>query len=348
MRTILHLIPAWIAPSEPGAECNRRRSDAELLAFRDLSLLDTDRRHELLFLGGSEEARAAGALGAPISYRVAPLLKRAGLASRAIENVLDDHDPDAVVSWDPSFGSRLMRLRGLPTRVARVDLSGASIDARGVNPETGEATRSRSSLRPAPIGPGPVRARQELRERLKIEVGERVVGVLSEGPDAAITLAFSAGMLNLGSLPCTGLVRRGIPGLERARRHVREGGYLRRMIVVGPPVMRFLPALDAALMPMSVPPAFDALCVLRSVLATGLPVVTAAGPETAPLFPGEASVCLARSSEPPHLAGALSALLANPGVLEGARAALEEAGRQRAEPLARQVAASLSDLGGLA
>lgn len=348
MRTILHVIPARIGPAPDGCSSWSRRSGAELLAFTELAAVDTERRHELLFLGGSQDARDAAALGAPVTCRVAPVLGLTALARRSIENVMDDLDPDAVVSWDPSFSPRLRRLRGLPSRVATIDLRKASVEARGVNPETGEARHTRAVLTPAPVRLGPVRSREELRARFKVEPDDRVIGLLSDLPECAMCLAFVLGMLNLAGVPCTGLLRRDAPGVSRVQRHACEGGYLPRIVIVDAPVWRYLPMLDVGIMRLGREPVLGELGMLREALGTGLPIVTASGEKTTGLYPGDAAACLARSEEAPDVARAVKLLLAEPGTLRRVSAGLREAGAARPAPLARQIAAALNDLGGLA
>ncbi|GJQ29802.1 MAG: hypothetical protein HBSAPP03_16860 [Phycisphaerae bacterium] len=343
MHTCLHIIPEVIVV--PGGRW--RRAWPEVLACLEAARADPDVRHVLTLIGGSCFGREARALGAAEFERIAPPLSEPRRAARCLERLIDATDPGMIVTWDAPTASWVERLRGIPGRSARVDLSSGQVECRGLDPETGEVLRHWVTLTPEPMMIPACASRADLRASLGLEGDTRLIGVLGDDPERGDTLMYALGMLGASGLRCVGLCARTEPRRGPLLRHVREHGQIRGICFSRAGPLPLWLACDVCL--LASPPDRPASCawtmIARGLRAAGMPLILAEdGP---PDDPGDTRPPLmrARSGSPMDLARAARAFLAGHDRATG-RLTPPAIGPQ---PLmGRQIVAALRDVEALA
>ncbi len=292
MRTLLHVIDGTTL----GAPAGRRpASHTALRACAAVCGANSERRHRVLLLGGSAAAREAGRLGLRVDARIAPPAGVLRLARRGVERVLDAMDPDGVVWWSGVVREALRTTPGLPARRLIVRLDEGWCEARHVNPENGEVTSLRRPLSPAPTGLG-ARARAP-----NPDPGCVRVGLVCQRPESPASLALALGILSVAGLHSVGVLDRRAGGVERAARHVREGGYVWGLMLADEDSVSLLDACDVALVAglRGEPPGFAEMVDVLDARAWGVPVFAPAGGAFDAMLP---AADLARSDRPSEYA----------------------------------------------
>ncbi|MDX2132570.1 MAG: hypothetical protein SFY69_11020 [Planctomycetota bacterium] len=267
MRSLLHVFDAG---ASTGACARDETVFAAMRACAALREIDTARTHRALVLGGTDSVRHARGCALRVDARIAPPAGVPRLARRGVERVLDMMDPDGVVWWSAGVRRALSATPGLPSRRLLVRLDEGSCEARVVNPESGELTSCRRTLAPGPTGlpaPRPRRARRA--------GGALRIGLVGATPDSPAALTLVIGILTVAGIACEGVADARTPGMDRAERHVREGGYLRAIRVADGPAASLFDACDVVLMAglRGAEPSFAAWCDAHDALAWGVPVI---------------------------------------------------------------------------
>lgn len=338
MRTLLHIIP----PPGP-APGDSTLFFSAVQAVEALARHDPARRHEALLLCGSDYARAATTLGITRFRRVPPPLHDAQRCKGSIERVLDDLDADAALLWSQHEAPWFDRLRGLPARVAWVNLISGQVRLRGAA-ESGEVRRFWKTLAPAPLALPKPPDRPTLRQSLRLGDAGPVAGLLWDDTDAAYRLNYIAAVLAIAENPCAALTPRDFHGVDRVHRQLREGACVPAFRTPRTPMPVLLHACDFLIstFPADHPAPFAAECALVTAFSLGIPLIVQAGTPLAGRIPQAAHICLARSAEPADLSRAAFALLSTPASLQRASDAVRDVPQN--PPLAAQIVAALDDL----
>jgi hypothetical protein len=262
----------------------------------------------VLLLGGTGAAREAARLGLRVDARIAPPAGVLRLARRGVERVVDAVDPDGIVWWSGDVREAFWRTPGLPARRLIVRLDEGWCEARHVNPENGEVTSLRRSLTPGPTGLA-ARARTMNPDPSCVRVG-----LLCQRPGSPAALALTLGILSVAGLRSVGVLDRRAGGIERAARHVREGGYVRGLMLADKDSVSLLDACDVALATglRGEPPGFAEIVDVLDARVWGVPVFAPAGGAFDAMLP---AADLVRSDRPSEFARLVRArVLAGAGV----------------------------------
>ena len=273
-RPILHVLrpysdapPPWFVRGD--ARDARWTPDGAILACAAMTEREGGRT---LVLGPRAAAERCRTLGLRVDAAICPPLGIDGPCRRAIARAAASMDAGEVVSWDG--GDRTPLARSLP----------ASDLARRLAP------------------------RALARETVGVAPAERTLLLLADPPPAAdaVALVRLVGMLHVAGVPLTVVVGRGARGLDRARRHVRDGGYVRRLIVVEGPTLAVLAAADLAvvLTPGCVPMSEPTRAAVRLAVALGVPTVAGADSDA-----GIGGAIVASPTRPALIAAACDASL---------------------------------------
>lgn len=338
MPTYVHVIPEVIHAASGGW----RRAWPEVLACVDAARHDADSRHVLVVIGGSDAGRDAVSLGAEDVVRVCPPTGKPERASRGIERAIDAADADVVVAWDREMAGWMGSLRGVPDRLARVDLDTGQVECRGVDPESGEVMRHWTTLHAAELVPPEAGTRDSLRAQLGIEPTAAVVGVLGDWPEKSNATGYALGMLGVSGLACMGLADRGEPWRGPLQRHIREARHARGLVFSTQPSVCLWPAIDLWLLarPVGGETALAWLSMARGLLSRGA-AVAHAGEQGLAEFAGSVK---ARSAQPMDLARAARRCLEDRGWLTGPGRGFDAAAPSENTAMGAQIVASLRDL----
>lgn len=281
--------------------------------------------HEVVLLAGTRGAQNAGLLGLPVSARVAPPAGRVELAAPGVRAYLRARgEPDVVMCW----GRRAARLsQRLGTRRAvwsELDLIGGELSTRGpgLGGEIGAPVRVAVNPRARPWDGSAGRA--ALRAEMKCVGAESLVAQVGVPPTGAGAMSLVLGILTVSEIQAVGVVERGSPGLGRTLRHLREGGYIKRLVQCRGPIERLLSGCDAGVFA----PApgdrvnFAGRFGVAWALGRGLPVSAPNREELRDLYPRGSEVCLAPSDLAGDLSRVAHRILSDPGEMAAVRRAL--------------------------
>jgi hypothetical protein len=171
----------------------------------------------------------------------------------------------------------------------------------------------------------------------------RVV-LLGDPPSAldSLRFAYALGILNVGRIGASAVVPRGAARLDRTLRHIRAGGYVRRLEVLeGSPLAQLRSFSLGICVPAdedqaAAAPLFGTRIAVRAALDAGTPVIVPDSSWAREVLPIGSHVCIAPSAESSALARTACRLLAEGG-LEMARAALARAQPDGTRDLTRDI-----------
>jgi len=281
--------------------------------------------HEVVLLAGTRGAQKAALLGLGVSARVAPPAGRVELAASGVRAYLKTRgEPDVVMCWGRP-AARLSQRIGVRRAVWSVlDLLGGQLSAEGPGlggniglPEEIDVNQ-RKTPRDAAI------QRAALRAVLKGRGEERLVAQIGVPPTGAGAMSLLLGILTVSEIKAAGVVERGSPGLGRTRRHLREGGYIQRLVQCRGPIERLYGGCDLGVFAPApgVRVNFAGRCAVAWALGRGLPVSAPNREELRGLYPAGAEACLAPSDLAGDLSRVAHRLLSDPGEMASVRRAL--------------------------
>lgn len=298
---ILHVLHPW-SKADVDVPVRAGGSDAAVLLCKAAIKAIGESEHEVLVLGGSEEARRVQRLGVGVDRHIVPPIRRLALARRAVARELRSRCPDQIVSWDLDW-----------KKVGPRDVAGYSIDLSlpastvvGV-PQFGKVDR------------------REVRASLGVGEEEFAVGLLADPPSRgeATRFIFMLCMLHIIGLPVVGVISSGAYSIARATSERRLAYTARAPIVTDLSAFTYASACDVGVLSLGsrfggdTPPAIGSERVLAAAaLQAGVPVLTC-DPSAIPAELHD--YCLLPSGHPGHLSTRLLKMIEDPANLARAR-----------------------------
>jgi hypothetical protein len=303
--------------------------------------------HAALFISSSKGERRCRRLGVRECTTFAPPLGAASLATRALRDAMWRMGTiELVIAWGRELEEVVSR--AAPPRSARatVDLARGVIDV--VVPDRFGFTIAAATLS----------ARLGLPRRARAEDPGRRVVLLSDPPERAdvSTFAVVLGLLSVGGIEAQGVAPRDGHGVERALRHVSEGGVLKALTLTKVPLVRLIPSARAvviglcrALTPpdddhgVKLPePDFSDAALAHLALDRGVPVVAPRAARLEPIAATRGGITLVDDPTPVAMARGLEAALraevvasvetSEATLAEGVARIIEQVGRRLAPP----------------
>lgn len=258
-------------------------------------------------------------LGLRFDAHLAPPMRMASLASRALRVMLDEElaRDRTLVCW----GAHLEPLAAA-TRADQlvVDFS------RGIVERFPGSLRGPGPIRTMPIPGAPLLSplaptrHAEWRQRLELDPADRAIALVGVNQHDCDVPAFVhvLGMLHFARIPVVGIVDRALMSRHRAAiRRAREAMPNLRVLVRDEPVLSWVGACDVALLApgdrfdrAQREDRFDVALLTRSIAATGVPVISADVPSDL----ADPCVVSVESAHPAVMARALRACLERPRV----------------------------------
>jgi len=195
----------------------------------------SDARHDVVVLGTSSDGRLASTLGIHGSWRVSPgLLGRSGRALRMCVDRMAR--PGVIMAWGKAA-----------TDLVREHLSGvapvvsANLDRGVLVDHAGQESGLHPSL--------PDDSRDEragLRRSLRLDDDDVTLGLLDDPANRGdcVGFMFIAGVLRVAGIRVAAVFNRRTHGFETAMRHVREIGYVSRVIATDMSLTRIARCAD--------------------------------------------------------------------------------------------------------
>ncbi len=333
--------PTLTARPRRWSEGWRRRivgCDSAVWACRAAIAATPNLRHRVYIVGGNRAGDRAAALGLAFTGRLSPPFARPELATAAIKNLFAEHgEPDIIQCWGGSFAALRDRLAGHTRRAVWLvtDFEGAVLEIK----EPGAREPLTQALSPwlsESGGGGPLHHRDDIRRQLRVGTDDLLIALVGDPASAvdALPLMSMISILHVAGIRAIPVLPRSGFAVPRVLRHLRTGGYISDVRVVGC-VSLVATACDIGVCIPRLPAEGEASVEPRAtnklavghVAARGLPVLIPESVWARSLYPAAAHTCIYPTLDHAAIAKTVVPMLENGRAgLHAARAAILESG----------------------
>lgn len=286
--------------------------------------------HDVIVLGGSRDSERCVRLGLGRHWRVTP--GALGREGRSLIRCVDRlARPGVIMAWGRRAGLLARECLAGVAPVVSVDFhAGTLLGDSGLN---------------VPLSPSLIEGTDDdrgvIRRRLGLTDADMALGLLDDPADAgdAVGFLFIAGVLRVAGIRVTAVLSRRTHGYETAMRHVREIGYVSRVIATDLPMVWIARGADVCIAGARQdaherPPRIGELALASIAASAGVATIMNEGSLLD--HTGYPALLRARTSRPTEFARRLVPLLTEPHAREQAGTAAR-AWAEQAEPMHAQV-----------